>query len=181
MTSRFLADADVMCESVRSRNTIDIEALILESYGKVALELASLTAWMKGSLYQASSGLIQCRFCPFRAFTNASQVHRNITSYHLGKSFYVCSGKKQQRAIFALYDSDSRSGVQPVELVARSARHIRLVLTGKGATFANVVSIGITRESWCLQHPMVTRWRTPFVLTDAICGKWFRTYSDSTS
>ena len=117
-------------ESVRSRNTIDIEALILKSVREeVAVELASLTAEMKGSLYQASYGPIRCRFCPFRAFTKASQAHRHITLYHLGKSFYVCSGKKQQRAI-ALYDSDYLSGVQPFELLARSAMFIRQSVTG---------------------------------------------------
>ena len=122
-----------------------------------------LNAQVKGSLYQAPSGQIRCGFCPVRAFTNASQVHRHMTLYHLGKSFCVCSGKKRQRAFFALHDSDSRSGVQPFELLARSAvfsrqsvypplgdnfnninRQIRLILTGKGAIFANLASIGMT-------------------------------------
>ena len=92
--------------------------------GEEALGFASLTAQVKGSLYQAPSGPIRCRFCPLRAFTKASQVHRHTTLCHLSKSFCVCSGKKPQRAIFALRDSDSPSGVQPFELLARSALFI---------------------------------------------------------
>ena len=65
----------VNSESARSDNHFDIEAQILSSSRQeVALELASLTAQMKGSLCPAASGPIRCRFCTFRAFTNQSSA-----------------------------------------------------------------------------------------------------------
>ena len=107
-------------ESVRTRNTIDIEALILKFVRQeVVPELAFLTAQMKGSLDQASSGPIRCRFRPFRAITYASQVHPHITCVILVSppmfaavrnnrgSFLLCT----TRILFQVYSLRSKCNV----------------------------------------------------------------------
>ena len=130
-------------------------------HGDVTLEVAATAADAKLSCGSHTESHI-CRFCPFRALRSAQQLCEHIKKFHTEDNMFICSGKRQKRIVFALYDADCLGGGKiPFGLLARSAaclrtnirpplpsnvnytnKMVRMVLTGTGPKLVNRIAVG---------------------------------------
>ncbi len=105
-----------------------------------------------------------CSLCPFRDFKTKRRLQAHVKNYHDRRHQYTCSGTKQLKIITALYDDDCISAItKKASYLARSAallrnvvkppvpgnvniidKHLRLVLSADGPTYANVRRVQIS-------------------------------------
>lgn len=114
----------------------------------------------RGSLPTKQRSDIRCPLCPFRCFQRWSRWDTHIRVHHTACKQFCCSGTKQLKVIMALFDHDRLRRVTGDNYLARSAellrttvrpplssnhneidRYVRLVFTGEGPKFANLVTV----------------------------------------
>lgn len=159
----------------KEEGVVEVQAAML---GKLRAEVSSYLSSLTG-VKRRRGRVHSCQLCPFRSFGSGKpgRLRHHVIKYHTESTTFCASGTKQLRMACAIYDDDCYRGHQKDHYLRRSAdllrssvqpplasgcnaidRHIRLVFTGTGPAYHNIVELQardglsperITRISYC--------------------------------